>query len=152
MEDMYSISLPGYLSETKDLNEDASLQYQNLGKEFYVIVIDDLKSDMQDILEEYELLEIYPNDLEGYSNLIWDGFEEDMDIQKITDPTDDRINGMSVKYRKINAVTEGMDVFYYFVIVEGKERFYQILTWTLTERQRKYEEEMKHIIYSFKEL
>ncbi|MCD8030272.1 MAG: hypothetical protein LUF85_05480 [Bacteroides sp.] len=134
VEDMYSISLPGYLSEAKDLNQEASLQYQNLWKEFYVIVIDDLKSDIQDILEEHELLEIYPNDLEGYSNLIWDGFQGDMDIQKITDPTDDRINGMPVKYRKINAVAQGMDVFYYFAVVEGKERFYQILTWTLTER------------------
>ncbi|MCD8080434.1 MAG: hypothetical protein LUF04_08500 [Bacteroides sp.] len=136
VEDMYSISLPGYLSEANDLNEDASLQYQNMWKEFYVIVIDDLKSEMQDILEEHELLEIYPNDLEGYSDLIWDGFEEDMDVQKITDPMDDMINGRPVKYRKINAVVEGVDVFYYFAIVEGKDRFYQILTWTLTERQK----------------
>jgi len=149
---MYAVSLPGYLSETNDLNEDASLQYQNLWKEFYVIIIHDLKSEMEEILEEHELLEIYPNDLEGYSSLIWDGFEEDIDIQNIADTVDDRIHGMPVKYRKINAVVEGLDVFYYFAIIEGKERFYQILAWTMTEKQKEYEEEMKRMIYSFKEL
>ena len=40
----YALQLPSYLSKTNDLNEDASLQYQNPFRELYIIVIDESKT------------------------------------------------------------------------------------------------------------
>ena len=44
--DQYSMSVPEYMSKASSLNEGASLQYQNLFKEAYVIVMMKKKKSM----------------------------------------------------------------------------------------------------------
>lgn len=41
----YQLKLPTDLTETKGLNDDASLEYQNAFKELYVVAIDESKAD-----------------------------------------------------------------------------------------------------------
>lgn len=57
--DKYSIEIPMYMDKALNLNEDASLQYQYLPKEFFVIVLDESAEEMHQIMNENELTDRY---------------------------------------------------------------------------------------------
>src|SRR5699024_11005273 len=132
--------------------EDASLQYLHTWKEFYVIVIDESKSEMQKALIDNNLTDVYSNNIKGYSDLLLDGFEEEISIYNKSDITDTQINKMPARLLSISGRTEGLDVYYSLAFVEGKERYYQIMAWTLSNKESKYKAKMKKIMYSLKEL
>lgn len=149
----YSISLPSFLvPASTTLNEDASLQYLHTWKEFYVIVIDESKSEMQKALLDNNLTDIYTNDIEGYSSLILDNFEQVISISHKSEIVATQINNMPARLITIKGRAEGIDAFYSLAFIQGKERYYQIMAWTLSNKEYKYKDMMKNIMYSFKEL
>lgn len=70
IDDKYSLTIPSFLTKVNNLNDNASLQYQHGLKEFYVIVIDESKIELQNALEDYQLTEYFTNDVKGYSDLL----------------------------------------------------------------------------------
>jgi len=149
----YSISLPPFLVKASiTLNEVASLQYLNAWKEFYVIVIDESKFEFNQALIENNFNSVYSNDINGYSRLILNLFEQNIAISRKSEITDTLINNMPAKLLTISGRVEGMDAFYSLAFIQGKERYYQVIAWTLSSKEYKYKDEMKKIIYSFKEL
>src|SRR5690606_19347366 len=62
----YSILLLKYLKKTANLNENASLQYQNIFRETYVIVIDAPKEEYITLFKELELYEEGLTPFENY--------------------------------------------------------------------------------------
>lgn len=152
IENKYSISIPSFLVKGSNLNEDASLQYLHTWKEFYVIVIDESKSEMQKAIVENDLTERYSNDIKGYSDLLLDGFEQSISISHKSDIVDTLINNMPARLLTINGRAEGIDAFYSLAFIQGKERYYQILAWSLSSKKYEYEDRMRKIMYSFKEL
>ena len=145
--------MPKFLTEAKDLNEDASLQYQNVWKEFYVIVIDESKAEFNSVLEENNLTDQYQKNFNGYSKLILESFDEKTikNIQK-SKVIDTLINNMPAKHLTIKGTVDGFNVFYSLAYLEGKDKYYQILTWTDINKESEYKEQMKQIIYSIKEV
>jgi 23S rRNA G2069 N7-methylase RlmK/C1962 C5-methylase RlmI len=149
----YSVSLPSFLVKASTtLNEDASLQYLHTWKEFYVIVIDESKSEMQKALEDNNLTDDYANDIDGYSSLILDNFEQVISISNKSEIVTTQINNMPARLITINGRTEGIDAFYSLAFIQGKERYYQVMAWTLSNKEYAYKEKMKKIMYSLKEL
>lgn len=147
----YSLLLPKYLSPTKSLHEEASLQYQNPVKEVYVIVIDELKAGLDSALVENGLTETYPANFDGYSKMIRDQFMERVEI-KGDEPTLNPLKtngGLEMKYFEAEADVENMKIFYMFGMVAHDERYYQIVTWTMTSRREKYSPDMLSILKSF---
>lgn len=151
VEDKYSIELPEYLDKTSDLNKEASLQYQNMVKELYVIVIDEPKSALAVALEENSLTETYSSDLNGYSKLITDGMDASIKIKKKPEFTDTTINGYKARLLSFEGVNQGYRVYWKLAFIEGNDHYYQIMAWTKAESKGKYEKEMTEIINSFKE-
>ncbi|RZJ53417.1 MAG: hypothetical protein EOO45_31210, partial [Flavobacterium sp.] len=94
IEDKYSVELPSSFSKATGLNEDASLEYQDLLKQLYVIVIDEQKSEFSRILDESELTEIYAADLTGYSKLIIDGIDPSVSLDSLPDFVEGTVNGL----------------------------------------------------------
>ena len=153
VENKYSISLPSFLVKASTtLNADASLQYMHAWKEFYVIVIDESKSEMQKALTDNNLMDKYSNDIKGYSDLLLVGFEQSISISHKSDMVDTLINNLPARVLTINGRAEGIDAFYSFAFIEGKERYYQIMTWTLSSKEYEYKDKMSKILYSLKEL
>ena len=148
----YSLELPSYLKVGTELHEEATLQYQNPLKEFYVIVIEDSKTKLDQLLEENGLQEMFSNDLQGYSDLIVAGLEENPEFKKSTTLTDKKVGTLDAKYFDFSLKLEGMDVYYHYTLVEGKDTHYQILQWTLLDRKELHKAEMDKIAASFKEL
>jgi len=152
IENKYSLTIPSFLTKVNNLNDDASLQYQHAWKEFYVIVIDELKIELQTALEQNNMLEIYPNDINGFSNLLLDGLEQAIPISSKSSIVDTTIHNLPAKLLTFKGRVEGIDSFYTLAIIEGRNRYYQIMTWTLPSKEYQYKEKMREMIYTFKEL
>jgi hypothetical protein len=150
--DKYSVSIPSFLTKVNNLNDDASLQYQHAWKEFYVIVIDESIEEMQKALEDNDLTESYTNDVKGYSNLLLDGFEQTVSVKRKSEILDTLVNGMPARLLTINGRIEGIDAFYSLAFIQGKERYYQIMAWTLSNKEYQYKDRMNDIIYTLKEI
>lgn len=141
----YTILVPTYMKACNDIQKDASLQYQNLEKDIYAIVIDEKKITMQD----YDLnfnLDTY------YNNISSQGFAESIKNGKISIPGRQQINGNKALVADITGKLEDNEVYYKFAVVETPYEFYQILTWTRAAHREKLEKDMVKIIESFKEL
>jgi hypothetical protein len=152
IENKYSISIPSFLTKVSGLNDDASLQYQHAWKELYVIVIDESKEEMQNVLSENNLIGKYSNDIKGYSSLLLNGFEQNINVSKKSKVTETLVNNMPARLITVSGKVEGIDAFYTIAFIEGKNRYYQIMTWTLASKENEYKDKMNQILYSLKEL
>lgn len=150
--DKYSIDMPDYLTKTDDLNEDASLQYQNVIRECYAIVIDESKQELYDVIAASEELDDYPQSMEGYCKLIVDGMLEGAGMTDHTLEKDQTVNGLPAQFLTTTLEVEGYKVLYKIAMIEGKKDFYQIMTWTLASNAEKQGPDMDAILRSFKEL
>lgn len=148
----YSIALPSFLTKTDDLNKEASLQYKNGAKEFYVIVIDESKQEFGDAIKANDLGGEYGNDIKTYSNVVFGGIDESVPGAKKSAEMDTVVNGMPAKFMTVNGKVENENAFYYFAVVEGKKNYYQIVIWTEAAKEAEFKDKMKHIITSLKEL
>lgn len=152
VDNRYSISIPSFLTEAKNLNDDASLQYQHALREFYVIVIDEPISDVQNILKDNDLTDLYSDDIGGYSDLVIAGIEQNILAPQKSTPIDTLVNNMPARLFTISGRFDHVDIFYSLGFIAGKERYYQIMTWTLLNKKEQYKEKMSKIIYSFTEI
>lgn len=147
----YSIDIPKSYTTTKDLNQDASLQYNDAKRELYVIVIDEPKEAITKALVENGLENTYTPDLKGYSQLIVDNMTPKVQADTLSPFTDITIGGLKGRASGIQGVVQGHHIYWKMAFVEGKSRYYQIMLWTLADRRKKHEAEMQSIIDSFKE-
>lgn len=152
IDNRYSLDLPSFLAEGIDLNDDASLQYQNILREFYVIVIDEPKSDITAVIADNGLTGMYPTEFDAYTDLMLDGFDAALDITKESEVIDTTINQMPARLININATVEGLKAYYALALIEGKNNYYQVLSWTVDSKEAEHKDLMKQIIYSFKEV
>ncbi|WP_291721852.1 hypothetical protein [Bernardetia sp.] len=149
----YSLALPDFLSETDSLNPNASLQYQNLNKELFVIVIEEDRQDFTRKIIENKAEEVYPPNLKGYTDIVYHSIGETIKISAKTDIIDLEINGLAAKNFTIQGQTQDrISVYYSFTLVKGKEKYYQIAQWTAKNQKSLFEKQMTEIAASFKQL
>lgn len=147
----YTIEVPVSYKKVKDLNEEASLQYQNALKEIYVIVIDEDKEVLAKAIDNNSLYDTYSNDLNGYSRLITDGMDASISVKKMPAFKDTIINGLTARVLSFDGLSSGYHVYWKLAFIEGNNRFYQVMVWTDFKNRNKSEKEMAAIINSFKE-
>jgi hypothetical protein len=145
----FSLDIPANLSETKDLNDDADLQYNNLFEELYVIVI---KEDKKDLIMQLGPDFEFPGNIEGYMELLKTNMGETLKSVDFSKVHTHQINGMKAKTFVFEAKVENNDIYYEFGIFEGKNKYYQVMTWTLLDKKTEHSPKMRKMINSFKEL
>jgi len=146
----YSIDLPPFLTATAELNKDASLQYQNGAREFYVVVIDEPRKKFDDLMKQGELG--YGPDLDGYSRLLVDSIREKLGDKDKQAPKTEKINGLDARLTSLTGTVQNINVYWRVAYVQGRNHYYQVLCWTLTQNKDKYDAQMGEIIHSFKEV
>ena len=151
VEGRYSIDLPESFKKSKELNDDASLGYEDPLRELYVIVIDEPKDALESSLEINSLYDTYTNDLKGYSQLIIDGMDSSVSVKEMPPFKDTVINGLKAREVSFEGVSSGYRVYWKLAFIEGKSRYYQIMVWTEAGRRKKQEAKMAAIINSFKD-
>jgi hypothetical protein len=120
------------------------MQYQNVDKGIYALVIDEKKKTMQDYDINY--------DIDAYfNNIAKQGFVESIKNGKISVPGRQEINKNKALVADVTGQVGTTNVYYKLAIIETPYTFYQILSWTTSENKEKYEPDMIKIIESFKE-
>ncbi len=147
---LYSLDIPTDLSATKELNKDASLQFQNVLFEKYVVVINEPKDKLTKAYEEANL--VFEDNLDFYNNLIIDNVSQSVKNFKKKNIQKTKINNLAAILNDVEGEINGIPVYYNFTIIKGKNHYYQLITWTLKGKREEYKEEFQKIINSFKEI
>lgn len=141
----YSLLIPDYMQACTDLHKDASLQYQNIEKDIYALVIDEKKKTMQDYSLDYDI-DTY------FNNIASQGFSENIKDGKVSIPGRQEINGHKALIAEITGKIEENEVYYKLGLIETPYEFYQILVWTRAQNKEELQGDITKMIESFKEL
>ncbi|MBL0330843.1 MAG: hypothetical protein IPP64_15900 [Bacteroidetes bacterium] len=141
----YSMNIPDYLQPCTDLHKDASLQYQNIEKDVYAMVIDEKKKTMQDYSLDYDL-DTY------FNNIASQGFADNIKDGKVSIPGRQEIDGHKALIAEVTGKLENNEVYYKLGLIETPYEFYQILVWTRASNKEELEPDFVKILESFKEL
>ncbi len=141
----YSMSIPDYLQTCTDLHKDASMQYQNVEKDIYAMVIDEKKKTMQDYSLDYDI-DTY------FNNIASQGFADNIKDGKVSIPGRQEINGHKALIAEVTGKIENNEVYYKLGLIETPYEFYQILVWTRASNKENLEPDIIKMVESFQEL
>lgn len=152
---LYTVSVPEYMSSTRELNEQAGTQFMNASREAYMIIIDEEKDEFVETFRIEGLYDENKSVLENYAEFQRTSFNGVIqNPTKNTPITYSERNGLKMA----EAILEGpsvdipYDIHYLFGFIEGKEYLYFMVCWTLLENHEMNGEDLKNILYSFKEI
>jgi hypothetical protein len=148
----YRLKIPTYMKKTKELNDEASLQYMNGRREAYTIVIDE---DKETFVGAMKLLGQYNDSIslaENYKNIQVGSFEDIVFDYKIYDENTKDFNDKPSFYAKVEGVVDNFPVTYFFRFVEGKENMYTLICWTERRRKKIFQYTFNEILNSFEEV
>jgi len=147
----YQVKLPKYMKEAQNLNDEASLQYQNIFKETYFVVIDEPKDEFKEaFIEIGEYNDSLPL-LKNYKYAQLEFFKESMTNYEFISESTKKINGRNAEVLAFDGKVEGLiyNISYLFTFIEGDEKVYMLMAWTLKNKEQKYKETFEHISNSF---
>jgi len=140
----FIVQVPDYMSNDTSLNKDAAISYSNPKEEMYLIVITDSKKALKDAGINYTV--------DSYFAFASKNIESMVTSSNVTEPKKSKINGNAALVSIITGKFGELGVYYKLGIVESKEHFYQVLTWTLDSYKTKFDKDMDKMINSLKEL
>ncbi|MCA6364032.1 MAG: hypothetical protein IM638_13410 [Bacteroidetes bacterium] len=150
----YSLTIPEPLEplSLKELEGEASMQYGNLVDEFYVVVIDEKTDEFNAAIVENGMESEISQDVTGYTDVVIDNLKKNMANTQVSMVQDTTINNMPAKIFTVSGTADKIDLFYTYSIAQGKTHYYQVITWTLRQREVRYKRAMNKLVRSLKEL
>lgn len=145
----FSIMLPDIISERTDLNDEADLQYGDVIKEVYVVVLEEPVAEIDPFFSDTLLGDGQPP-MEQYSDLIYNQFKEGESIQVIDISERDRqvTSTHDIHTWNCTAKVDNFDAYYEFAVYRSNQSYYQVIAWTLNERKDKYKDMLKKMVSS----
>lgn len=150
--DQYAVSVPIYMFESNDLNDDASLQYQNAVLELYMIVIDESREEYKKILVENNLYNKKKSEFKNMRDLVINTFIQGMDDPLIVTESSSKINGLQAHVYDLTGSFDGIPIYYVYGIIMSDKHFYQVIAWTLKSREALFDDTLHNMVKSFKEV
>ncbi|PZE18644.1 hypothetical protein DNU06_02095 [Putridiphycobacter roseus] len=144
---VFEIDLPSYFTKADLDNEDAIMQYGNLLKEFYAMMIYEPQVDLIEIKENYSLADYADFNLQNIKASLMHP-----KVQRVSSFT--KVNGADCIAYKIWGLFPEIneEMFYYLTIFKTDLNFYSFHTWTMASQESKHINTMEKMITSFKEL
>lgn len=140
----FSMDIPEYLTRTFELNDVASLQYQNSSRSVYVIVIEDDKAQLESLgikfVNARDFLDNFANDFKKDSQ-----DRKQVYLKEFTNNTNK--HAQAELYWK----EEGNDFYMLITGVETPGHFYKIMCWTPLENMAKVKDDFLRISRSLKD-
>ncbi len=151
---IYSMGVPKYMSKATALNEEASLQYQNIFKEAYVIVIDEDKQQFIDALNGVDAFDSTRTIVENYADTQMQLTTSAMTVKDRKEIKSLTINGLSAATTELDADVEGVpaSITYFLTFLEGPDRLYMIMAWTLADKKDEHRDTFNEMARTFKDL
>ncbi|MBO6515343.1 MAG: hypothetical protein JJ975_02230 [Bacteroidia bacterium] len=153
VEGLYSIELPTYMMKaTEELNEDASLQYENGFREMYIEVIDESKQEFIDIFRQYDLYHDSLSVVQNYRLAQIGSVTEDLKVSSQAAPVAKMINGLNSETVQVDGFYEGVDeeISYLLTAIEGDENLYLVMMWMLASDKEEKLPIFQKMVDSFK--
>ena len=145
IKNQYQINVPNYLNPSENiLNPDASLMYSDKSREFYLMIIDELKTDKPETGERLGLKEYFERSTDNISS----GLAEPTNNQ----PEAINLNGLACMRMTIGGKYNTFTMIYKCYIIESPKFFYQIYCWTISDLLAQNELDMNRTLSSFREL
>ena len=155
VENKFSVELPSFLSPTRELGK-ASLQYYNSEVKFCVTVNDIQKSDFLASVEKMKKKPFFDKDKPLLDNMamksLYDTFGKEEVAISNWQETEINGNKAITLIAQIKWYHLKHETYYKFGFIESKDRFYQIIVWTIIDIASIFDNKMSEIIKSFKEL
>ncbi len=146
--------IPNYMDSVSKLHNEAALQYANIFKELYLIVIEEDIATLESSIED-GLLEDYFSDslplLKNYTAFMLKGMKESDDFT-IHDSLTTSINNVVATKCSVSATVDNIKIFYKVAAVKSKEKIYQVFSWTTVSNKEKYGQVLDSMINSFRVL
>lgn len=148
VEDKYQLRIPETMQKSNELHDFARLQYADEQKGFFLIGIDESKSELSNLQLYYEL--------EDYSHFVTRTVSDGLDTVNVSATTTQDINGLScISTDLFGAMTsneEPLEVYYRLMVMESSSSFYQVIAWTARSRFESFRPIADEIECSFREL
>jgi hypothetical protein len=148
----YVLSIPDFMTATKELNDEASLQYMDAKSEAYIIVIDEPK---EDFINAFVSTGQYNDSLsivDNYSQIQLSLIKEKMTESMVHNQKPLKINGLDavqVEFTgKIADVT--FEIAYHITFIESSKNMYMIMSWTLKDYEQKFKPLYEKMAASFR--
>jgi hypothetical protein len=148
----YSILVPDYMNETDMLNEEASLQYQNIFKETYFALIEEPKQEFVDLFKQLDEYDDSLSVIDNYKNVQLEYFYDGLNVHNRFNDESRQINGLNTEIVKIDAEIDGVDIAYDIAYIEGDDNLYMLLFWTLETKRDRYSDTFNKSLNTFKVL
>lgn len=146
----FEMMIPDYMISTTTLDEGRPFQYMNAYKEQYIVCSFEDRS-----LVEPSLKALKPegkNFLEQYTNYNKSIIEQNVTITKMEPVKNLKIDGMPAQLLQFDGTVAGIaePISYYTTFIEGKDRIYFIMAWTLQSKKDEFKDVADKMIGSFK--
>ena len=132
------VTVSGMWTKIPELTKEATLQVGYKGKEMYLIVLSDAKSDFQNLT------------LEKHHQLTRDRMLQKMKNASASEPVPLTIDGHSAMQDELSGTKDGTNVVFLHTTVDDGDHFQQILAWTLKSRWEQQNEPLREIIRTFR--
>ncbi len=154
IQNKYQIAIPKYMKQTNELNDEASLQYNNLFKENYIIVIDESKEAFITAMDEAEINDPSYSVIENYRNIQLQLLNGNISVSNEEQSKKMKINNLNaVQVSFVGKVPDVNDeIAYILTFIEGEFELYMIMTWTLKKYSKRYTGTYQKMAHSFIEL
>lgn len=140
----YTLDIPDYMTKTYSLNDVATLQYQNIQREAYSIVIEDEKAML-------ESLGIKFVDAADFLEQFIAEYKVGSENRKTSLHTTFNANGNPSAQIELEWTEEVGDFYMLITVVESKTHFYKIMSWTLAGNKDKLKSDFQKIAKSLKD-
>nr|WP_288933350.1 hypothetical protein [uncultured Allomuricauda sp.] len=147
----YRMSIPKFMTGTTGLNEEASLQYQSLLKEAYLLVIDEPKAGFEEVYRDLNQYDDELSIMQNYRVARLQLLSRSAEINSKSKPKPIKINGLDAETMELDADIEGVtnEISYFLTFIEGSNRVYMIMAWTLKDKKIEHKKTFKTIAESF---
>lgn len=151
---VYEIGVPNDMKVATSLNQDASLQYENIFKETYLAIIDEDREAFESAYNLYGGIDSTKSVISNYAKIQVDFFMEGVKALERKDPKQLTINGMEAEQVEFTAKVEGVDgnIYYLMTFVQGEKNVYMVMMWTFEKSKDKYRDLFVSMADSFREL
>ena len=141
---IYQLDIPDYFTRCFDLNDVATMEYKNIVKETYLVVIDEEKEEINSVGMQF----VSSTDFLKY--FVKDYFL-DAKNRHVSETKEFKNNENSFSQVEFSFSNEDGEYFMLITAVETKTHFYKILIWTLLGNKDQYIEDFGKIAGSLKD-
>lgn len=152
IKDQYSLEIGKHMKETKELNDDASLQYEDTEEELYIIVIDESSKEFADAFRGEKGWDNSMTIAENYRRVQMALMKKKMKMKGKPVIRKTKAGSLPMEIVDFSAKVAGIEyeIAYKIGFIEAEGNLYMIMDWTLKSLLDRHNREMEEMITSFR--